>query len=122
MKNKDYFSRFKKMSIDDYIIIGFLTLVVILGLYFSISFSVKMGLGYTLFGDSSKYSNDVMEVHGPTSADIYVLILFWVLTALTLTIDVFIVFFKKIEKKNVVRKEIVDGKAVVVKEENIDEK
>jgi uncharacterized membrane protein YhaH (DUF805 family) len=121
MKNENYFSRFGKMTKDDYIIIGFLTLVVILGLYFSIAFSVKMSMGYTLFGDSSKYVNDTMEVSGPTSADLYVLILFWVLTVLALAIDVFLVFFRKTDKKDIVRKEIVDGKAVIVKEEK-DEK
>ncbi len=121
MKTENYLSRFKKMTRDDYIVIGFLTLVVLLGLYFSIAFSVKLSMGYTLFGDSTKYSNDVMETAGPTSADIYVLILFWVLTVLALGIDVFLAFFKKIEKKDVIRKEIVDGKAVIVKEEK-DEK
>jgi hypothetical protein len=122
MEKENYFARFRKMTKDDYIVIGFLTLVVLLGLYFSIAFSVKMASGVTLFGDSSQYSNTVVETAGPTGADISVLILFWVLTVLALAIDVYLVFFKKIEKKKLVQKEIVDGKAVIIKEEDKDEK
>lgn len=122
MEKENYFARFRKMTKDDYIVIGFLTLVVLLGLYFSIAFSVKMSSGITLFGDSSQYSNTVVETAGPTAADISVLILFWVLTVLALAIDVYLVFFKKIEKKKLVQKEIVDGKAIIIKEEDKDEK
>ncbi len=121
MEKENYLSRFKKMNRDTYIIIGFMTLIALLGLYFSIAFSVKMSSGWTLFGNSSQYSNAVMEEKGPTSADISVLILFWVLTVLVLATDIYVIFFKKIENKKVIRKEIVDGKAVIVKEEKEDE-
>ncbi len=121
MEKENYLSRFKKMSRDTYIIIVFMTLIALLGLYFSIAFSVKMSSGWTLFGNSSQYSNTVMEEKGPTSADISVLILFWVLTILVLATDIYVAFFKKIENKKVIRKEIVDGKAVIVQEEKEDE-
>ncbi len=122
MEKENYLSRFRKMNRDTYIIIAFMTIIALLGLYFSIAFSLKMASGYTLFGDSSQYSNSIMEQKGPTSADISVLILFWVLTVLVLAIDIYVTFFKKIETKKVIRKEIVDGKAVIIQEENEDEK
>ncbi len=121
MEKENYLSRFRKMNRDTYIIIAFMTIIALLGLYFSIAFSVKMASGYTLFGDSSQYSNSIMEQKGPTGADISVLILFWVLTILVLAIDIYVTFFKKIETKKVIRKEIVDGKAVIIQEENEDE-
>ncbi len=121
MEKENYLSRFRKMNRDTYIIIAFMTIIALLGLYFSIAFSVKMASGYTLFGDSSQYSNSIMEQKGPTGADISVLILFWVLTVLVLAIDIYVTFFKKIETKKVIRKEIVDGKAVIIQEENEDE-
>ncbi len=122
MEKENYLSRFRKMNRDTYIIIAFMTIIALLGLYFSIAFSVKMASGYTLFGDSSQYSNSIMEQKGPTGADISVLILFWVLTILVLAIDIYVTFFKKIENKKVIRKEIVDGKAVIIQEEKEDEK
>ncbi len=122
MEKENYLSRFRKMNRDTYIIIAFMTIIALLGLYFSIAFSLKMASGYTLFGDSSQYSNSIMEQKGPTGADISVLILFWVLTILVLAIDIYVTFFKKIETKKVIRKEIVDGKAVIIQEENEDEK
>ncbi len=121
MEKENYLSRFRKMNRDTYIIIAFMTIIALLGLYFSIAFSVKMASGYTLFGDSSQYSNSIMEQKGPTGADISVLILFWVLTVLVLAIDIYVTFFKKIETKKVIRKEIVDGKAVIIQEEKEDE-
>ncbi len=121
MEKENYLSRFRKMNRDTYIIIAFMTIIALLGLYFSIAFSVKMASGYTLFGDSSQYSNSIMEQKGPTGADISVLILFWVLTVLVLATDIYVTFFKKIENKKVIRKEIVDGKAVIIQEEKEDE-
>ncbi len=122
MEKENYLSRFRKMNRDTYIIIAFMTIIALLGLYFSIAFSVKMASGYTLFGDSSQYSNSIMEQKGPTGADISVLVLFWVLTVLVLATDIYVTFFKKIETKKVIRKEIVDGKAVIIQEEKEDEK
>lgn len=114
-------NRFKQLQRDDYIIIGFLTLVMVLAYYFSISFSVKMGQGYTLFGDSGSFS-DAMETKGPTQADITVLILFWCLTAILTAIFVFLVFFKKKEDKKIVKKEIINGRTVVVKDKEDEDK
>jgi len=117
MKNNNYFERFKKISKADWIIIGLMSAAVIFALYMSISFSVTLSNGLTLFGDSAKYTNDAVEISGPTNADISVLILFWVLTILVLALDVFYLFFKKIDDKKVVKKEIVDGRTVIISEE-----
>lgn len=111
---------FKSLKSSDYIIIGFLGLIVVLAYYFSISFSVKLSSGYTLFGDSSTFDNSVMETKGPTSSDISVLILFWVLTAILTGLFIYVLFFKKPNTEKIVKKEIVDGKTVIVKGEEND--
>lgn len=116
MEKKHYLERFRQMNRDDYIALGFFGLTLALLLYFSISFSVKLSLGYTLFGDSSQYKNTLEEV-GPTSADISVLILFWVLTAILLVVFVYVGFIRKIGHPKVVKKEIINGKTVIIKEE-----
>ena len=117
MKNNNYFDRFKKISIADWIIIGFMSAIAIFALYMCIGFTISLANGLTLFGDSTKYTNDVVETAGPTSADIIVLILYWVLTALVLALDIFYIFFKKPSDKKPVKKEIVDGKTVIISEE-----
>ncbi len=117
MKSNNYFDRFKKISVADWIIIGFMTAIAIFALYMCIGFSVSLANGLTLFGDSAKYTNDAVEVAGPTSSDIIVLVLYWILTAMVLALDVFYIFFKKPSDKKPVRKEIVDGKTVIIEEE-----
>lgn len=117
---ENFKNRLQKKKKDDWIVLGFLGVVMVLAYYFSISFSVKMANGYTLFGDSNSFSN-VMETKGPTSADIMVLILFWVLTVILSAIFVFLFFFKKPTEKKVVKKEIIDGKTVIVKDEKENE-
>lgn len=120
MEKKNYFERFQKMNRDDYIALGSFGLTLALLLYFSISFSVKLSQGYTLFGDSSQYKNTLEKV-GPTSADISVLILFWILTAILLIVFVYVGFIRKIEHPKVVKKEIINGKTVIIKEEKENE-
>ena len=121
MKNNNYLSRFKKLTKNDIVLIVLMGLALFLGLYMSISMSVKISQGYTLFGDSNNHSNEVETV--TTSSDYLVLSLYWVLTALVLGLFVYHLFFKKpSDEKNVVRKSIVDGKTVVVKENDIETK
>lgn len=78
-----------------------------------------MASGLTLFGDSNQYNNTI-ESAGPTFSDITVLILYWVLTISVIGIDVYFIFFKKKDTKKYSRKEIVDGKTVIVKEDDKD--
>ncbi len=114
-------NRIKSFDKHDWIILAFLLVVIILGLYLSIGMTVSAANGYTLFGDSSYYDSSEAEIYGPTSSDILVITVFWILTALCIATFVFLFFFKKKEKKEVVLKEIVDGKTVIVKEEQVEE-
>lgn len=112
---KNYFERFKIITKEDWIIIGFMAAAFFLGLYFSIAYSIKLSKGLTLFGDSTLgYQSGVVETAGPTEADITVLSLYWVLTAIVFLILVFFVFFKKPKTTNVIKKDIVDGRTVVL--------
>ena len=120
MEKKSYFDRFKKFTVGDWIAIGFMTAIALFSLYMCISFSVKLGQGLTLFGDSAKYTNDTVETVGPTSADITVTVIYWIVTILVLLLDIFIVFIKKPTQKKVVKKDIVDGRTVIIKEDRDD--
>lgn len=112
--NKNYFERFKKFKLKEWLTIIFMGLVSILGLYMSIGFSVKIAQGYTLFGDSSKRAEEV-ELK-TTSSDIYVLVLYWILTLLVLALFIYTAFFKKIDDKKPVKKDIYKGKTILVDE------
>ena len=117
----DFFkNRFRKINRDEWIVIAALLVVLAILLWFSIGMSISLSQGFTLFGDPSNTTGKV-ETDGPTSSDITVLSLFWILTVLILAIFVYRLFFRKIEKTNVVRKEIVNGKTIIVKEEGKDD-
>ena len=113
MKNKNLPVFLKKTKNEWFSVIG-LGIAVFLGLYFSISFSVVIAQGKTLFGSSSNLEGNV-EL-STTNTDLVVLSLFWILTILLLALFVYVFFFKKRDETKPVRKEIVDGRTVVVKE------
>ena len=113
MKNKNLPAFLKKTKNEWFSVIG-LGIAVFLGLYFSISFSVVIAQGKTLFGSSSNLEGNV-EL-STTNTDLVVLSLFWILTILLLALFVYVSFFKKSDETKPVRKEIVDGRTVVVKE------
>ncbi len=116
---KNYLSqRFHSFDKGTLLTIIAMTVIDLFALYMSIAFSVKLASGLTLFGDSSTYTNDAVEVKGPTSSDITVLILFWVLTVLVLALDIYLIFFKKQNNEKIVRKEIYNGKTILVEEKN----
>ena len=119
---KSYWNRFKSFTIHDWISNGFMFVALVIGLYFSISFSVKRDSGFTLFGDANRQDN-VREVKGPTTSDLLVLSIFWIFTALLFALFVYTFFFKKQENLHLNEKDVVDGKTVVRKEkENNDHK
>ena len=111
-------NRFRKFNAFDIVLSSFMTAVMALGLYLSISFSVKLSQGFTLFGDSSSYSNNTVETKGPTEADIYVLVLYWVLTAAMIALWVYYVFFKKIDHSPKPKKTIEDGRTILLQEKD----
>lgn len=115
--------RFKKFTVSNWVTAGFMFLILGFGLYMSIGMSVKLAQGYTLFGDSSVYDNTKVETSGPTSADISVLVLYWVLTVALLALFVYFVFFRNVEEVNKpTNKKIVDGQTVVIKEKENENK
>lgn len=113
--------RFQQFSVADWVTFAFMTLVMAFGLYMSISMSVKLAQGITLFGDSSVYDNTAIERDGPTGADISVLVLYWVLSVAMIALFVYFTFFKKVgEEKKVTQKRIEDGRTVIIKEKDND--
>ena len=113
--------RFQQFSVVDWVTFAFMTLVMAFGLYMSISMSVKLAQGITLFGDSSVYDNTAIERDGPTGADISVLVLYWVLSVAMIALFVYFTFFKKVgEEKKVTQKRIEDGRTVIIKEKEND--
>lgn len=113
--------RFQQFSVADWVTFAFMTLVMAFGLYMSISMSVKLAQGITLFGDSSVYDNTAIEKDGPTGADISVLVLYWVLSVAMIALFVYFTFFKKVgEEKKVTQKRIEDGRTVIIKEKEND--
>lgn len=102
------------MKKGDWITIGFMGLITVIGLYMSIAFTVKIAQGLTLFGDSTNSSGAVET--SVTSTDYIVLSLYWVLTVLVLALLVYTLFFKKINDEKPTRKEIVNGKTVIIKD------
>lgn len=113
-------NRFSQFDRDDWVTLIASALISLVGLYFGISLSVKMSMGYTLFGASNSTKTDQVEVKGPTGNDIMVLVLVWVLTALILGFVIYFAFFKKKEKKEVIHKDFVNGRTVILKEEKED--
>lgn len=120
MKNTNYWSRFSRLSRREWIIIATMGLTFILLLYMSISMSVKISQGMSLFGDQSYQGSEVE--YAVTSTDLTILSLFWILSILLAALFVFTFFFKKIDDRVVTRKEVVDGKIVVVDMEETKEK
>jgi hypothetical protein len=113
--------RFQQFSVADWVTFAFMTLVMAFGLYMSISMSVKLAQGITLFGDSSVYDNTAIERDGPTGADISVLVLYWVLSVAMIALFVYFTLFKKVgEEKKVTQKRIEDGRTVIIKEKEND--
>lgn len=119
MKNEKIKEHFNKMTKNDIISVICMGLASVLGLYMSIGMSVSIANGKTLFGDANNHQ-DVMETVVSTN-DYIVLSLFWILTIIVSFLFVFYLFFKKPNDKKPVKKEIVEGKTVIVKEENKDE-
>ncbi len=119
MKNEKIKEHFKKMTKNDIVSLICMGLASVLGLYMSIGMSVSIANGKTLFGDANNHE-DVMETVVSTN-DYIVLTLFWVLTAIVLFLFVYYLIFKKPDEKKIVKKEIVEGKTVIVKEEKKDE-
>lgn len=121
-KIRNYFrNRFKNIQRDEWIVIIALFAVTAILLWFSIGMSVSLSKGLTLFGETGSSAGSGEEIVAPTSADITVLTLFWILTVLILALFLYRLFVHKPRKTAIVRKEIVNGKTIIVKEEKEDD-
>lgn len=122
MNKKNYWDRFKHFKKSTWILIGFMAVIEIVGLYFSISMSVKLSQGLTLFGNPGSFDSSVVETTGPTSADLQVLSFYWILTGLLLLLLLFYLFIRKEDTSIPAKKEIVNGKTVIVKDMDTEKK
>ena len=112
--------RFLAYSLEERISLGLAFLMMIVGFYFAISMNVKIASGLTLFGNANSFKDGVIESTNPSYSDYLIMSMIYILSILLLVYLVFSVFFRKIEKKKIVKKEIVNGKTVIL--EDVDSK
>ena len=112
--------RIQAFSIPERISLVLTFCMMVVGFYFAISMNVKVASGLTLFGNANSFKDGVIESTGPSYSDYLILSMIYVLSFVLLCYLVFVLFFRKPEKKKVVRKEIVNGKTVIL--EDSDEK
>lgn len=115
-----YFERFKKFKLSNILTLVGMFIVDALGFYMSISFSVMISQGKTLFGDSNSFDNSVETA--VSKADISVLVMYWILTAVLFVIFIYYMFFKKVEDDKPVEKDIVNGKTVIIESKDVERK
>lgn len=108
--------RFRAFSLEEKISLVLAFLMMLVGFYFAISMNVKIASGLTLFGNANRFKDGVIESKGPSYSDYLIMSMIYILSILLLGYLVFVVFFKKIEKKKVIRKEIVNGKTVILED------
>lgn len=101
------------------LILTFLMMVV--GFYFAIAMNVKIAQGLTLFGNANQFKDNVIEATGPSYSDYLIMSLIYVLSVLLLVYLVFVLFFRKEEKRRIVHKEIVNGKTVILEDSKEEE-
>ncbi len=112
--------RFLAYSLEERISLGLAFLMMIVGFYFAISMNVKIASGLTLFGNANSFKDGVIESTNPSYSDYLIMSMIYILSILLLVYLVFSVIFRKIEKKKIVKKEIVNGKTVIL--EDVDRK
>ena len=112
--------RFLAYSLEERISLGLAFLMMIVGFYFAISMNVKIASGLTLFGNANSFKDGVIESTNPSYSDYLIMSMIYILSILLLVYLVFSIFFRKIEKKRIVKKEIVNGKTVIL--EDVDRK
>lgn len=95
-KVREYLKRFKKFNFTMWVTSISMFIFSVIGLYFSIGMTVKICSNLTLFGNSSNTKNEI-EITGPSSNDIIVVVTFWILTVLLTLTFVYFTFIKKYE-------------------------
>lgn len=105
-------------SIGEKISLILILLFVILGYYLAINMNIKIASGLTLFGNANSFKDGVIESTNPSYSDYLITILVYILSSVLLFYLIFVLFIKKPEKKKIIRKEIVNGKTVILEDED----
>ncbi len=109
-------------SIGEKISLILVLIFTIIGFYLAINMNIKMASGLTLFGNANSFKDGVIESTNPSYSDYLITILIYILSFVLLSYLVFVLFIKKIEKKKIIRKEIVNGKTVILEDTDKEEK
>lgn len=105
-------------SIGEKISLILILLFMILGYYLAINMNIKIASGLTLFGNANSFKDGVIESTNPSYSDYLITILVYILSSVLLFYLIFVLFIKKTEKKKIIRKEIVNGKTVILEDED----
>ncbi len=109
-------------SIGEKISLILVLIFTIIGFYLAINMNIKIASGLTLFGNANSFKDGVIESTNPSFSDYLITILIYILSFVLLSYLVFVLFIKKIEKKKIIRKEIVNGKTVILEDTDKEEK
>lgn len=109
-------------SIGEKISLVLVLIFTIIGFYLAINMNIKIASGLTLFGNANSFKDGVIESTNPSYSDYLITILIYILSFVLLSYLVFVLFIKKIEKKKIIRKEIVNGKTVILEDTDKEEK
>ncbi len=109
-------------SIGEKISLILVLIFTIIGFYLAINMNIKIASGLTLFGNANSFKDGVIESTNPSYSDYLITILIYILSFVLLSYLVFVLFIKKIEKKKIIRKEIVNGKTVILEDTDKEEK
>lgn len=109
-------------SIGEKISLVLVLIFTIIGFYLAINMNIKIASGLTLFGNANSFKDGVIESTNPSYSDYLITILIYILSFVLLFYLVFILFIKKIERKKIIRKEIVNGKTVILEDTDKEEK
>lgn len=108
--------RILSWSLEEKISFVLMFVMMAIGFYFAVSMNVKIASGLTLFGNANRFQNGVIESTGPSYSDYLIMSMIYILSALLLAYLVYLVFFKKETKKKTVKKEIVNGKTIILED------
>ncbi len=109
-------------SIGEKISLVLVLIFTIIGFYLAINMNIKIASGLTLFGNANSFKDGVIESTNPSYSDYLITILIYILSFVLLFYLVFVLFIKKIERKKIIRKEIVNGKTVILEDTDKEEK
>ena len=117
-----FIEKIKSFTLQEKISLILILIFMIIGYYFAINMNIKIASGLTLFGNANSFKDGVIESTNPSYSDYLITILIYVLSTILLAYLIFVLFIKKQEKKVVIKKEIVNGKTVILEDSFEEEK